>query len=106
MRIAHYAIRALAGAILLRGAASEFAVAAYLPEWRYEGANWDAIARRCTHVILFSMEPSRDGALLAHDRLPRAEGECWRYTLLGALDRHCVVLISPVATTSCATHRT
>ncbi len=73
MRIAHYAIRALAGAILLRGAASEFAVAAYLPEWRYEGANWDAIARRCTHVILFSMEPSRDGALLAHDRLPRAE---------------------------------
>jgi chitinase len=50
-----------------------FSVASYLPEWRYEGANWDEIARHSTHVILFSLEPSRDGGLLALDRLPRAE---------------------------------
>ena len=73
MRIVHYAIRALAGALLLRRAASEFAVAAYLPEWRYEGANWDVIAQHTTHLILFSMEPGPDGSLLAHDRLPRPE---------------------------------
>ena len=73
MRIVHYAIRALAGALLLRRAASELAVAAYLPEWRYEGANWDVIAQHTTHLILFSMEPGPDGSLLAHDRLPRPE---------------------------------
>ncbi len=53
--------------------AAGFSVASYLPEWRYEGANWDEIARHSTHVILFSLEPARDGGLLALDRLPRAE---------------------------------
>ena len=28
-----------------------FCVAAYLPEWRYEGANWDVIASKTSHII-------------------------------------------------------
>ncbi|KAJ1451079.1 glycoside hydrolase superfamily [Pelagophyceae sp. CCMP2097] len=47
------------------------AVAAYLPEWRYEGANWDEICRRVSHLILFSAEVGPDGALAALDRIPR-----------------------------------
>jgi len=50
-----------------------FAVAAYLPEWRYEGANWDTIATHVSHLILFSLEPAPDGRILALDRLPRPE---------------------------------
>ena len=50
-----------------------FAVAAYLPEWRYEGANWVEIAAHTTHLILFSMEPAPDGRLLAADRMPRPD---------------------------------
>jgi len=52
---------------------SEFAVAAYLPEWRYEGANWKVISRHVSHLILFSLEPLTDGGIGALDRIPRPE---------------------------------
>ena len=54
-------------------AAGPFAVAAYLPEWRYEGANWDTIARHTSHLILFSLEVTEDGGITARNRLPRPE---------------------------------
>ena len=38
-------------------------VAGYLPEWRYEGANFDVMARHLTHLILFSLEPGADGTM-------------------------------------------
>ena len=50
-----------------------FQVAAYLPEWRYEGANWVTICGTVTHLILFSIEVTPTGALAALDRLPRPE---------------------------------
>ena len=53
--------------------ASSFMVAAYLPEWRYEGANWATICATVTHLILFSIEVAPSGALAALDRLPRPE---------------------------------
>ena len=52
---------------------ANFSVAAYLPEWRYEGAHWADIASVVTHLILFSIEVTPTGALAALDRLPRAE---------------------------------
>ena len=52
---------------------ANFSVAAYLPEWRYEGAHWIDIASVVTHLILFSIEVTPTGALAALDRLPRAE---------------------------------
>lgn len=48
-----------------------FAVVAYLPEWRYEGCNFDWLASRTSHVILFSLEPMANGSIAALDRLPR-----------------------------------
>eukprot|EP00300_Choanocystis_sp_HF-7_P036998 c52977_g1_i1.p1 GENE.c52977_g1_i1~~c52977_g1_i1.p1 ORF type:complete len:365 (-),score=51.93 c52977_g1_i1:185-1279(-) len=48
-------------------------VVAYLPEWRYEGANWEEISRRVSHLILFSLEPTPDGGITALDRFPRSE---------------------------------
>ena len=53
--------------------ASSFLVAAYLPEWRYEGANWATICATVTHLILFSIEVAPSGAVAALDRLPRPE---------------------------------
>ena len=53
------------------GSEPPFAVAAYLPEWRYEGANWDYMARTVTHMILFSLEPTPDGRIVGMDRFPR-----------------------------------
>ena len=53
--------------------ASEFAVVAYLPEWRYEGANWEKISEHTTHLLLFSAEPAANGKIVAKDRLPRPE---------------------------------
>ena len=47
------------------------AVASYLPEWRYEGANFETIAEHSTHLILFSLEVGPRGTLQALDRLPR-----------------------------------
>lgn len=55
----------------LAGAASPFSVVAYLPEWRYEGADFEALASVATHLVLFSLEPTRDGGVAALDRLPR-----------------------------------
>ncbi len=48
-------------------------VAAYLPEWRYEGANWVDISKVVNQLILFSLEVAPSGRLTALDRLPRAE---------------------------------
>ena len=42
---------------------ANFSVAAYLPEWRYEGAHWADIASVVTHLILFSIEVTPTGAL-------------------------------------------
>ena len=53
--------------------ARNLTVAAYLPEWRYEGANWEDISETVTQLILFSMEVQPTGRLAAHDRLPRKE---------------------------------
>ena len=53
--------------------ASDMMVAGYLPEWRYEGANWVDICATVTHLIFFSLEVTPDGKLGALDRLPRKE---------------------------------
>jgi chitinase len=59
--------------------ATPFAVAAYLPEWRYEGANWEVISAHTSHLIIFSLEVARvpaggAGSLIgALDRIPRPE---------------------------------
>eukprot|EP01047_Picozoa_sp_COSAG01_P055279 COSAG01_NODE_6136_length_3827_cov_4.176628_2_plen_380_part_00 len=50
---------------------AEFGVLAYLPEWRYEGANWDVICEHVSHLIVFSLEVKPDGGLGALDRIPR-----------------------------------
>ncbi len=50
-----------------------FTVVAYLPEWRYEGANFDTICEHTTHLILFSVEPTARGDISGMDRMPRAE---------------------------------
>lgn len=50
---------------------SGFNVVGYLPEWRYEGFDFDNAAKKLTHLILFSLEPSATGEILALDRLPR-----------------------------------
>lgn len=52
---------------------SDVMVAAYLPEWRYEGANWVDICGTVTHLILFSIEVTQEGSLGALDRIPRKE---------------------------------
>jgi len=57
----------------VRAYEDEVAVAAYLPEWRYEGANWDQITKRSSHLILFSLEITPAGGIGALDRLPRPE---------------------------------
>jgi GH18 family chitinase len=62
-------------AVSVAGKSSEFevpfAVVGYLPEWRYEGFNWDYNLRTITHLILFSLEPTADGRIVAIDRIPR-----------------------------------
>lgn len=68
---------ALLSALLLACSASagaaSFSVAGYLPEWRYEGANWDTLTSHLTHLILFSAEPSAEGGIWGLDRIPRRE---------------------------------
>ena len=51
--------------------AANFTVAAYLPEWRYDGANYERICGVVTHLIFFSIEVQPDGTLGALDRVPR-----------------------------------
>ena len=48
----------------------EFAVAAYLPEWRYQGIDYDAVADHVTHLIFFSLEIDDKGDPSALDRFP------------------------------------
>mmetsp|Transcript_13163 Transcript_13163/g.42882 ORF Transcript_13163/g.42882 Transcript_13163/m.42882 type:complete len:349 (+) Transcript_13163:124-1170(+) len=50
----------------------DFAVIGYLPEWRFESANYDVICRHVSHLILFSIEVGAPGgaALARTDRLP------------------------------------
>ena len=57
----------------ISSASSSFSVAAYLPEWRYEGANWEKICQYSTHLILFSLEVGPSGTVVALDRIPRPE---------------------------------
>jgi GH18 family chitinase len=56
-----------------RAKSTSFAVVGYLPEWRYEGANWVTLSRGLSHLILFSAEPLASGGLTGLDRLPRKE---------------------------------
>ena len=49
-------------ATVVVGTPPPFQVAAYLPEWRYEGANWVTICETVTHLILFSIEVGPTGA--------------------------------------------
>ena len=67
----------MAAALLLLVApiagAHNMTVAGYLPEWRYEGANWATIASTVNQLILFSLEVQPTGRLSAFERLPRRE---------------------------------
>ena len=47
-----------------------FAVIAYLPEWRFEGANFDTICQHVSHLIFFSLEPTETGGFSGLDRFP------------------------------------
>ena len=49
----------------------EFAVVAYLPEWRFMSANYDVICRLTSHLIMFSVEVGVPGeaAIVQKERL-------------------------------------
>jgi len=67
-------LAALLGGLRVAAASRDpVAVVAYLPEWRYEGANWETISEHVTHLLLFSMEMSPEGKITARDRFPRSE---------------------------------
>ena len=51
----------------------DFKVVGYLPEYRFGAVDWNATCAGVTHVLLFSLEPTSDGALGALDRFPDAE---------------------------------
>ena len=51
----------------------DFKVVGYLPEYRFGVVDWNATCAGVTHVLLFSLEPTSDGALGALDRFPDAE---------------------------------
>eukprot|EP00929_Paragymnodinium_shiwhaense_P068694 TRINITY_DN34598_c0_g1_i1.p2 TRINITY_DN34598_c0_g1~~TRINITY_DN34598_c0_g1_i1.p2 ORF type:complete len:379 (-),score=125.84 TRINITY_DN34598_c0_g1_i1:404-1540(-) len=55
------------------GKEDDVAVVGYLPEWRYEGANWETLSEHLTHLLLFSLEPDPKGRILAWDRFPRRD---------------------------------
>ena len=71
--------------------APSFSVAAYLPEWRYEGANWETIAQHTTHLILFSLEIAPNGDIAALDRFPRPT--LWREARSATRKKGCKLLI-------------
>jgi chitinase len=50
-----------------------FGVFGYLPEWRYEGANFALLSSQLSHLILFSLEPDAVGGIAGMDRFPRAD---------------------------------
>jgi chitinase len=67
-------------------------VVAYLPEWRYEGAHWNAITQHTTHLILFSLEiESKTGALTSLDRFPRPA--LYKEARTAATKQNCKLLI-------------
>lgn len=68
-----------------------FVVAGYLPEWRYEGADWDATCAHVTHLILFSMEVTEDAKLTASDRFPHAHLDAIK---AASMKHHCELVIS------------
>ena len=70
---------------------NQFAVAAYLPEWRYEGANWNTIAKHTTHLILFSLEISKNGDITALDRFPRPK--LYKEARIATKKHNCKLLI-------------
>ncbi len=47
---------------------SKFAVVGYLPEWRYNGLDWEAVSDHLTHLIFFSIEVDSQGSFAAMDR--------------------------------------
>lgn len=49
---------------------ASFAVVGYLPEWRYEGSNFETMCSGLTHLIFFSLEPTPIGDITGFDRLP------------------------------------
>jgi len=59
--------------VVLTVAESSMQIVSYIPEWRFEGLNWNDVARGSTHVILFSLETSKRGEIIQKDRLPRKE---------------------------------
>lgn len=70
---------------------TEVAVAAYLPEWRFEGADFDTMCRLSTHLIFFSVEPTPEGGITGLDRLP---GDHVLADAKAARDRHgCKLLL-------------
>ena len=63
----------LALVVLLVPLSNTFNTVGYMPEWRYEGADFDRLCQHLTHLILFSVEMTPKGDIIALDRLPRPE---------------------------------
>ncbi len=59
--------------VALLAVADGFSYVGYLPEWRYEGANFVTLSEHLSHLILFSAEPTADGKITGLDRFPRQE---------------------------------
>ena len=66
-------IRVLVGIATLISITCAFDVVGYVPEWRFNGLDWEAAAKYTTHLILFSIEAGPDGSLAAMDRFPNAD---------------------------------
>lgn len=73
MRASIRSLAAFACLAASSAAARNFSVFAYLPEWRYAGANFNAMAALATDIVFFSVEPAADGSLAGTDRLPTGE---------------------------------
>tara|TARA_B110000977_G_scaffold185875_1_gene251194 strand:- start:31547 stop:32644 length:1098 start_codon:yes stop_codon:yes gene_type:complete len=62
-----------------------FKIVGYLPEYRFDGVDWNGTCAGVTHLLLFSLEPTVDGALGALDRFPDtdtmrvAKSSCGQY---------------------------
>lgn len=61
---------ALAGEPAFVDKGDQFSVVAYLPEWRFESANYETICNYTSHLIFFSVEPDHEGGILGMDRFP------------------------------------
>jgi len=59
--------------LFLAPSITTFSTVGYMPEWRYEGADFDRLCRHLTHLIFFSLEMTPKGDIIALDRLPRPE---------------------------------